>query len=194
MTMCIDHKSYSSGFRPELFAVKAEQAADGNKLPPVHLWNPDFCGDIDMRIRRDGSWEYMGTPITRIRMVKLFSTILRRDDDDYFLVTPVEKVGIRVDDAPFVAIEMAMKNDHIYFRTNLDDYVKVDDEHPISVTINEKTGEPSPYVRVRDRLDALLSRSVYYQLAELAIERDGQYGVLSGEEFFPIGVVEEEIN
>ena len=99
-------------------------------------------------------------------------------------------MGIKVDDAPFVAIEMVLEDDHIYFRTNLDDYVKVDEEHPIYVTVNEKTGEPSPYVRVRDRLDALLSRSVYYQLAEKAIERDGQYGITSGNEFFPIGKVE----
>lgn len=188
--MSIDHKIDSTGFRPELFALKAEKASDGKKLPPVHLWNPEFCGDIDMRIRRDGSWDYMGTPITRERMVKLFSTILRRDDDDYFLVTPVEKVGIKVDDAPFVAIEMVIKDDHIYFRTNLDDYVKVDENHPIYVTIDDKTGEPSPYVRVRDRLDALISRSVYYQLAEFAVEKDGQYGITSGNKFFPIGEVE----
>lgn len=190
MTKSTDHKTNNSGFRPQLFALKAEKATGGNQLPPMHLWDPDFCGDIDMRIRRDGSWDYMGTPITRERMVKLFSTILRRDDDQYFLVTPVEKVGIKVDDAPFVAIEMVLEDDHIYFRTNLDDYVKVDEEHPIYVTVNEKTGEPSPYVRVRDRLDALLSRSIYYQLAEKAIERDGQYGITSGNEFFPIGKVE----
>lgn len=189
MTKSINHKAYNEGFRPELFATKAEKAAEGNSLPPIHLWNPEFCGNIDMRIRRDGSWDYMGTPITRDRMVKLFSTILRRDDDDYFLVTPVEKVGIRVDDAPFVAIEMALKNDHICFRTNVDDYVTVDREHPIHVTIDEKTGEPSPYVRIRDRLDALLSRSVYYQLAEHAIERNGEYGIISGNEFYPIGTV-----
>jgi len=190
MTKSTDHKTNNSGFRPELFALKAEKATGGNQLPPVHLWNPEFCGDIDMRIRRDGSWDYMGTPITRERMVKLFSTILRRDDVQYFLVRPVEIVGIKVDDAPFVAIEMVLEDDHIYFRTNLDDYVKVDEEHPIYVTINEKTGEPSPYVRVRDRLDALLSRSVYYQLVEHAFEKDGLYGITSGNEFFPIGKVE----
>lgn len=177
----------AAGFRPELFAAKAKDATKGKGLPPVHLWNPEFCGDIDMRIRRDGSWDYMGTPISRARMVKLFSTILRRDDDDYFLVTPVEKVGIQVDDAPFVAVEMSIEDTYIIFRTNLDDYVRVDKDHPIFVTINPDTREPSPYVRVRDRLDALLSRSVYYELAELATELDGNYGVKSGDDFFTLG-------
>jgi uncharacterized protein len=176
--------SDSAGFRPELFAAKAKEATDGKALPLLHLWNPGFCGDIDMRIRRDGSWDYMGTPITRQRMVKLFSTILRRDGDDYFLVTPVEKVGITVDDAPFVAVEMSFEDNHIIFRTNLDDYVRVDKDHPIHVTINDETGEPSPYVRVRGALDALLSRSVYYELAEHAKQVDGRYSVTSGNEFF----------
>lgn len=177
----------AAGFRPELFAAKAKDATKGKGLPPVHLWNPDFCGDIDMRIRRDGSWDYMGTPINRVRMVKLFSTILRRDDDDYFLVTPVEKVGIQVDDAPFVAVEMRLEDTYIIFRTNLDDYVRVDNDHPIHVNINPDTGEPTPYVRVRDRLDALISRSVYYELAELVEEVDGSFGVTSGTEFFILG-------
>ncbi|MDG1438668.1 MAG: DUF1285 domain-containing protein [Emcibacteraceae bacterium] len=174
----------TSGFRPELLAAEAKSATDGKGLPPVHLWNPEFCGDIDMRIRRDGSWDYMGTPITRARMVKLFSTILRRDGDDYFLVTPVEKVGIKVDDAPFVAVEMEVNDTHICFRTNLDDYVTVDKDHEIFVTINQETNEPSPYVRVRDNLNALLSRSVYYELVENAVEENGRIGVKSGNHFF----------
>ena len=176
----------NSSFRPELFASKAEEALAGKKLPPVHLWNPEYCGEIDMRIRRDGSWDYMGTPITRQRMVKLFSTILRCDDGDYFLVTPVEKVGIQVDDAPFVAVEMEMKDNHIIFRTNMDDYVKAGTEHPIRVVINDDTGEPSPYVRVRGKLDALMTRSVFYQLAEHAEEHEGVFGVWSGGTFFPL--------
>lgn len=181
-----DHKNTAAGFRPDLFALNAEKATDGKGLPPVHLWNPDFCGDIDMRIRRDGSWDYMGTPITRARMVKLFSTILRRDDDDFFLVTPVEKVGITVDDAPFTAVEMEYDGEFIVFRTNVDDYVKVDQDHPIRVSVSEETGEPSPYVRVRGNLDALMSRSVYYQLVDLAVEKEGRYGVTSGGCFFPL--------
>ncbi|MBL4602132.1 MAG: DUF1285 domain-containing protein [Emcibacteraceae bacterium] len=175
-----------SGFRPDIFALKAQKATSGKELPPVHLWNPDFCGDIDMRIRRDGSWDYMGTPITRKRMVKLFSTILRRDGKDFFLITPVEKVGIKVDDAPFTAIEMDINADHIIFKTNVDDYVTADDEHPIKVIIDVKTGEPSPYIRVRDSLDALITRSVFYQLADIAVEHDGKHGVWSGGCFFPL--------
>lgn len=173
-------------FRPDLMAMAAEKAADGKELPPVHLWNPEFCGDIDMRIKRDGSWDYMGSPITRNRMVKLFSTILKRDGNDFFLVTPVEKVGIKVDDAPFVAVEMEEKQNHIIFRTNLDDYIKVDSDHPITVNIDKKTGEPSPYVRVRGNLDALITRSVFYQLAEIAKEHDGRLGVWSGGIFFSL--------
>ncbi|WP_420833181.1 DUF1285 domain-containing protein [Pseudemcibacter aquimaris] len=168
---------------------------ENSSLPPVHKWNPEFCGDIDMRIRRDGSWDYMGTPITRERMVKLFSTILRRDDDEYFLVTPVEKVGIRVDDAPFVAVELSFEkengDDYIYFRTNLDDYVRLDEEHPIKIIENPETGEPSPYIRVRDDLDALLSRSAFYELADHAIEQNGSYAVKSGNKYFKIGKIEE---
>tara|TARA_R110002096_G_scaffold416576_3_gene619613 strand:- start:54136 stop:54702 length:567 start_codon:yes stop_codon:yes gene_type:complete len=179
-------KTTAVGFRPDLFAIETKKAIEGKELPPVHLWNPEFCGDIDLRIRRDGRWDYMGTPITRARMVKLFSTILRRDDDDFFLVTPVEKVGIIVDDAPFTAVEMEHDGDHIIFRTNVDDYVKVDHDHPIRVCVDKKTGEPSPYVRVRDNLDALLSRSVYYELAELAVEKEGRYGISSGGCFFPL--------
>lgn len=180
----VNEDQQNAGFRPELFALEAKKATGGKSLPPVHLWNPDFCGDIDMVINRDGSWDYMGTPITRIRMVKLFSTILRRDGDQYFLVTPVEKVGIKVSDAPFVAVEMEIVDGYIIFKTNLDDYIKVGKENPIRVSIKDKTGEPSPYVLVRDNLEALLSRSVYYQLADLAVEKDGHFGVWSGKEFF----------
>ena len=174
------------GFRPELFAVEAEKSLSENKLPPVHLWQPDFCGDIDMRIKRDGSWDYMGTPIKRERMIKLFSTILRRDGDDFFLVTPVEKVGIKVDDAPFVAVELEVDDRGVIFKTNVGEYIKVSAENPLHVSFNDKTGEPSPYVRVRANLDALLSRSVYYQLAEYAKEHEGTYGIWSDGVFFPL--------
>lgn len=195
MTIENEHNQFGASFRPELFAAKAKEALEGNALPPIHKWNPEFCGNIDMRIRRDGQWDYMGTPITRERMVKLFSSILRRDDDDFFLVTPVEKVGICVDDAPFVAVEMSIEKEdgqsHIYFRTNLDDYVRLDEEHPIVITTNPETGEPSPYIRVRDRLDALLSRSVYYELVEHAVFQDDVCGVFSGKKFFELGKIEE---
>ncbi len=180
----------ANGFQPELYALAAEKAQGDNpkenNLPPVHLWDPEFCGDIDMRIKRDGSWDYMGTPINRVRMVRLFSTILRCDDGKYYLVTPTEKVGIKVDDAPFVAVEMGVEDGYILFKTNLGDYLSANIDHPIRIVIDSETGEPSPYVRVRDNLDALLSRSVYYQLADLAVEHKGIYGVWSGNVFFAL--------
>lgn len=167
-----------------------------NKLPPVHKWNPDFCGDIDMRIARDGSWHYMGTPIGRKPLVRLFSQVLRCDADGrYYLVTPVEKLGIRVDDAPFVAVELVATGEGqdqiLTFRTNVDDVVVADRDHPIRVVIDPETEEPSPYILVRDRLEALINRPVFYQLVELGVveTRNGTdlYGVWSGGDFFPIG-------
>lgn len=163
-------------------------------LPPVHLWNPDCCGDIDMRIARDGTWYYLGTPIGRKPMVRLFSTIIRRDGDDYFLVTPVEKCGITVDDAPFVAVTLVAEGEGeqqvLRFTTNVEDEVVADAAHPIRVELDSQTQEPSPYVRVRVNLEALIHRNVFYQLVELAVSReiDGVewLGVWSSGEFFPI--------
>jgi hypothetical protein len=165
-------------------------------LPPVHLWNPDFCGDIDMRIARDGTWYYLGTPIGRKPMVKLFSTIIRRDGDDYFLITPVEKVGIKVDDAPFVAIAVDVEGEGeaqvLRFTTNVDETTEAGAGHSLRVVIDPDTQEPAPYVHVRSNLEALIHRNVFYQLVELAVSReiDGQrwLGVWSGGEFFPIGL------
>ena len=164
-------------------------------MPPVHLWNPDFCGDIDMRIARDGTWYYLGTPIGRKPMVRLFSTIIRRDGDDYFLVTPVEKVGIRVDDAPFVAVTLDVEGSGeqqvLRFTSNVDDQVAAGKDHPLRVEIDSRTQEPSPYILMRSNLEALIHRNVFYQLVELAVPReiDGQVwlGVWSSGEFYPIG-------
>lgn len=163
--------------------------------PPVHLWNSDFCGDIDMRIARDGTWYYLGTPIGRKPMVKLFSGIIRRDGDDYFLVTPVEKVGIKVDDAPFVAVAVSVEGQGeeqlLRFTSNVEDEVEAGPEHPVRVVIDPVTQEPAPYVHVRANLEALIHRNVFYQLVELAVPReiDGRtwLGIWSGGEFFPIG-------
>lgn len=165
------------------------------KLPPVDKWNPDFCGDIDMRIARDGTWYYMGSPIGRKRMVKLFSTVIRRDDDEYFLVTPVEKLGIKVDDAPFVAVEADIHDpgpdQGIVFRTNVDDEVIAGSDNPIRVEIDPETAEPSPYVLVRKNLWALIARPVFYQLVDAGEERvmDGRtvLGIASRGRFFVIG-------
>ncbi|MBO2926202.1 DUF1285 domain-containing protein [Metapseudomonas otitidis] len=171
------------------------QLPKGKGLPPVHLWNPDFCGDIDMRIARDGAWYYLGSPIGRKPMVRLFSSIIRRDGDDYFLVTPVEKVGITVEDAPFVAVSVEVSGEGerqvLRFVTHVEDEVEAGAEHPIRVVIDPVTQEPSPYVHVRANLEALIHRNVFYQLVELAVVReiDGRrwLGVWSGGEFFPIG-------
>ncbi|QLF93013.1 DUF1285 domain-containing protein [Pseudomonas sp. ABC1] len=161
---------------------------------PVHLWNPDFCGDIDMRIARDGTWFYMGTPIGRKAMVRLFSGIIRRDGDDYFLVTPVEKVGIRVDDAPFIATSLVVSGSGaaqvLHFTTQVEDEVQAGPEHPLRFVSDPHSGEPSPYVHVRANLEALIHRNVFYQLAELAVPHDvggvSWLGVWSAGVFFPI--------
>ncbi len=187
-------KDKAPSFRPDLFALEAKKASGNKALPPVHLWNPEFCGDIDMHIKRDGSWDYMGSAISRPAMVKLFSTILRHDDDGkYYLVTPVEKIGIRVDDAPFVAVELRIEgsgqNQILHFRTNVDDVFIMDKDHPLRLEF-ATSGEPSPYILVRDRLEALITRSVYYELAEMAEEIDGQYGVWSTGNFFALGDAE----
>jgi len=152
----------------------------------VHLWNPDFCGDLDMRIARDGTWFYLGTPIGRPELVRLFSTILRRDGDAYFLVTPVEKVGITVDDAPFVAVDFEVENENLIFETNVGDYVTANADHPIRVARDPETGEPSPYVLVRTNLEALIDRKSFYRLVDICSHHDGWFGLWSDGTFFPI--------
>lgn len=158
---------------------------------PVERWQPSHVGEIDMRIARDGSWHYLGSPIPRPALVRLFAGILRRDPDGYCLVTPAEKQRIRVDDAPFVAVELRISGSgtgaRLSFRTNVDDVVVADADHPIRVAVDAATGEPSPYVLVRRGLEALIARPVYYELADLAVERDGVAGVWSSGVFFPIG-------
>ncbi len=174
--------------------AQAAKAATKKGPPPVHLWNPPFCGDLDMRIARDGTWFYLGTPIGRMPLVKLFSSIIRKDGDDYFLVTPVEKVGITVDDAPFVAVDFDVtgKGDmqEISFTTQVDDTVIAGPDHPIRVVRNPETGEPSPYVLIRANLEALIDRKSFYRLVDMGshAEHDGEswFGVWSGGDFFPI--------
>jgi uncharacterized protein len=168
------------------------KAAKGRGLPPVHLWNPPFCGNLDMRIARDGTWFYQGTPIGRPGLVRLFSTILRKDGDKYFLVTPVEKVGITVDDAPFLAVDFdasGMDRDQkLTFHTNVGDSVTAGPETPLRFVRDTETGEPSPYVMVRDGLEALIDRKSFYRLAELGTEHDVDgvpwFGIWSGGAFF----------
>ncbi|MCO5130761.1 MAG: DUF1285 domain-containing protein [Xanthobacteraceae bacterium] len=179
----------------------ANAAAGGAKqrgLPPVHLWNPPFCGDLDMRIARDGTWFYLGTPIGRPALVRLFSTILKRENGKHFLVTPVEKVGIQVDDAPFVAVEMRVEHGEdgqtLSFRTNVDDWVRCDGAHRLRFQRAADDGL-TPYLHVRADLWAKVTRAVYYDLVELGEERsvDGRamFGVVSAGEFFTMADADE---
>jgi|TARA_B100001964_G_C14137481_1_gene555820 hypothetical protein len=146
-------------------------------LPPVHLWDPPLSGDIDIRISRSGTWFHEGTAITRQRLVRLFSSILRRESDGcYYLVTPVEKWRLQVDDVPFHCVlvdnEGSGEEQVLTFTTNVADKVVLDAEHPLRFEIDADTQQPSPYLLVRDRLEALLARSVYYQVMELAVARE----------------------
>ena len=170
------------------------RAARGRGLPPVDKWNPPFCGDLDMRIARDGTWFYDGTPIGRPALVRLFSTILKKEDGKYFLVTPVEKVGITVEDAPFVAVDFeavgAGRGQVLSFQTNVGDVVAAGPDHPVRVERDADSGEPSPYVMVRSDLEALIDRKSFYRLADLGAHRevDGQswFGLWSSGAFFPM--------
>ena len=171
----------------ESLAVSA-QAAQQPGLPPVHLWNPPFCGDIDMRIARDGKWYYEGGEIRRDGLVRLFSTILRKEGDRYFLVTPVEKVGITVEDAPFVAVDVdvtgAGPGQALTFHTNVGDNVLAGKDNPIRVERDPDTDEPSPYVMVRAGLEALIDRKTFYRLVEIGEHHEGWFGLWSQGVFF----------
>lgn len=160
-----------------------------DKPLPVDTWNPPFCGHIDMRIARDGTWFHNSTPITRPALVRLFSRVLRRDDDGYVLVTPVEKLGITVDDVPFIAVEMAQIDDALTFRTNVDDGVTAGPDHPLRFTTDNDSF--IPYVEVRRGLEARLTRALAQDLAALAEDRDGVLGIASGPSFFPISTTED---
>ncbi|MGJ5617970.1 DUF1285 domain-containing protein [Sulfitobacter sp. MF3-043] len=170
--------------------VASAKAAKTRGLPPLEKWNPPFCGDLDMQIKRDGTWFYQGTPIGRRELVKLFATILWREGDKYFLVTPVEKVGITVEDAPFVAVDFEAEGtgeaQNLRFETNLGDFSVAGPNAPIRVVRDENTGEPSPYVRIRRNLEALIDRKSFYRLVDLGVHHEGWFGVWSGGEFFGI--------
>ena len=168
--------------------LRAAAASGEAGARPVDNWNPPYCGDIGMKIRRDGTWAYRGSPIGRIAMVKLFASILRKDDDGKtYLVTPAEKVDVEVEDAPFLAVEMAVsgegRDQTLTFRTNVDDIVTVDADHPLRFEQTGPDGGLKPYVLVRGRLEALCTRAVYAELVSLADAKDGEgdeVGVWSG--------------
>ena len=171
----------------------ALDGAHGRRLPPVEKWNPDYCGELDLTIRRDGVWMHEGAPIGRARLVRLFSTVIRRDGDKYYLVTPVEKLGIKVEDAPFLAVLMRMDGEgeakKITFTTNVGDEVAADCAHRVSY--RPSGAGKAPYIHVRAGLDALISRAVFYDLVAIGETRDidGEewFGVASAGVFFPFG-------
>ena len=167
------------------------QAQQGKGPAPVEKWNPPYCGDIGMKIRADGVWIYGGTPIGRMPLVKLFAGVLRKDADGrHYLVTPVEKVDVEVADAPFLAVEMEARGSgreqSLIFRTNVDDVVTAGPEHPLRFAVEPGSQGLKPYLLVRGRLEALVTRALYYDLVELAVEEDVGLGIWSGRAFFAL--------
>jgi hypothetical protein len=198
MTSNHEHREESlanAGDTSGLQALISRATRVGKGLPPVERWNPDFCGDLDMEIRPDGTWFYLGTPIGRMPLVQLFSTVLRKDEDGKtYLVTPVEKVGIRVVDAPFVAVEMNVTGEGdgqvLTFRTNVGDVVEAGPEHPLRFVDEDGTGGLKPYLLVRGRLEALVARPVMYELIEhgeeIGVGGEVMFAVRSNGEVYPI--------
>jgi hypothetical protein len=174
--------------------ASVQAAGKGAGPAPVHLWNPAFCGDLDIRIARDGTWFYLGTPIGRPALVRLFSNILKLEEGRYYLVTPVEKVGIVVDDAPFVAVDFTASGDgdgqELRFETQVGDRVTAGPDHPIRMARDADTDQPSPYVMVRAGLEALIDRKSFYRLVDLGTHHHHAgadwFGVWSGGTFFPL--------
>ncbi|MBY5327769.1 DUF1285 domain-containing protein [Rhizobium leguminosarum] len=196
----ISGQADAAGLAALISRASQENAGKKRGLPPVERWNPPFCGDIDMEIRADGTWFYMGTPIGRPALVRLFSTVLRKDDDQKtYLVTPVEKVGIRVVDAPFIAVEMSVTEGQgrqvLTFRTNVGDVVEAGGEHRLRFAIAGESAELKPYLHVRGRLEALVSRAVMYELVALGetLEVEGQamFAVRSAGEVFAMMPADE---
>jgi hypothetical protein len=167
--------------------------------PPVHLWNPPFCGDLDMRIASDGTWYYLKTPIGRAALVRLFASVLKREGEKYFLVTPVEKVGITVEDVPFLAVEMRSERKDpgqvLTFRTNVDDMVECGPGHALRFEPEKDTGGLKPYLHVRRDLWAKVTRALFYDLVALGEERDVKgtrmFGVVSNGEFYAMARADE---
>lgn len=188
----IEGKSGEGKSGLEQVAAAAQAGTKTRGLPPVHLWNPPNVGEIDIVIRKDGSWVHEGGVIGRDSLVRLFSTILRKDPDGTYLVTPHEKLRVVVEDAPFVAVRVDREGEALRFSTNVGDEVIAGPDHPIRVT-TDAAGEPRPYVLVRGGLEALITRPVFYELVELADERGGVLGVASDGAWFPIGPVEAPV-
>jgi hypothetical protein len=198
MTERSEHReeSLTAATEPRGLEALISRAARAGKGPaPVERWAPDFCGDLDMEIKADGTWFYLGTPIGRMPLVQLFSSVLRKDEDGKtYLVTPVERVGIRVVDAPFIAVEMDVSGTDdrqiITFRTNVGDVVEAGPEHPLRFVDEDETGGLKPYVLVRGRLEALVARPVMYELVahgeEIDIDGKPMFAVRSNGQAYPI--------
>ncbi|WP_426017808.1 DUF1285 domain-containing protein [Brevundimonas sp. DWR2-3-1b1] len=169
--------------------AEAAKQAPGKGLPPVHLWHPEHCGEIDIVIRADGVWMHEGSPIGRKELVRLFSTVLRKDPDGYHLVTPVEKLKIQVEDLPFRAVAITRLGDDLVFTTDVGDEVRASEGDPIVVETDPTTGEPAPRIHVRRDLWARIARPVFYELVEMAEEVDGRLVVRSGGQAFSLGAV-----
>lgn len=185
-----------------LQALVERAGENGKSLPPVDKWHPEYCGKLDIVIKRDGSWFYMGTPIGRKRLVKLFSTVLRKDDDgETYLVTPVEKIGISVEDAHFIGVEMNCENEGalqvLTFRTNVGDVVEASAKNPLRFETDEENSGVKPYLLVRGRLEALIGRAVMYELIskgeEIEIDGKAMFAVRSNGAVFPIMDADELI-
>ena len=174
-------------------------AARSTKLPPLDSWQPSIHRDLELRISRDGAWHYLGSPIVRQSLVRLLSRVLIKEGDEFFLVSPTEKLRIEVEDAPFLAVELERlghgETQRLIFRTNVDDVIVAGKEHPLHVDEDPVTGEPAPYIKVREGLWALVSRSVYYELAELVQPAPPpgkhRWGVVSEGHFFGLGSIDE---
>jgi uncharacterized protein len=182
-----------------LEAITGALAQAGKGPPPVERWNPPFCGDLDMRIASDGTWFYLKTPIGRPALVKLFASVLKREGDRYFLVTPVEKCGITVDDAPFLAVELKIEDGDagrvLHFRTNVDDWVSCGPQHALRFEPEAGTGGLKPYLHVRRDLWAKVTRTLFFDLVEIGEERDvdgaAMFGVMSAGMFFPMAPADQ---
>ncbi|MCI4660509.1 MAG: DUF1285 domain-containing protein [Neomegalonema sp.] len=185
-------------------AAQIRQNAAPSRRPgggaPVHLWNPPYCGDLDIRIARDGQWFYLGTPIGREALVRLFASVLRHDEDErYYLVTPVEKIGITVEDVPFVAIDHQVSGEgaaqQVRFTTNTGDQITAGPDHPIRLGADPQDGASVPYIRVRGGLEARIDRKTYYRLVDLGeitqTEAGARFGLCSSGLFFPLASAEE---
>ena len=182
-----------------LDSITAALAEVGRRLPPVELWDPPFCGNLDMRIAADGTWYYLKTPIGRPALVKLFASVLKREGDDYFLVTPVEKCGLQVEDAPFVAVELKVADGDagqvLNFRTNVDEWIACGSAHQLRFDPESGTGGLKPYLHVRRGLWAKLTRSLFFDLVALGEEREiagsAMFGVASMGVFFPMAPADQ---